>query len=220
MPDLSELISLQREWSFANTYPLQYGVVSRWWAKACPGEEFDSGRNVLVVYARIGYELQARCYNRSKINIPRNVMNNLEALREWNIEKLSRNFRVMLKIDIVKSGQQQERDMVKKKEGKKVRSSVSQFYLEVFENQAKMQLVDEEIADVIQAKTGDRPSLKNVASYRCMYNAGKLQGQKGVPSQKAKAVRPTKEKIKKVTKEKPKAVSKPSKKGLKIKKSK
>lgn len=85
------------------------------------------------------------------------------------------------------------------------RTGVSQYYLEIFEAQPKAQLTDAQIVDAIKAKTGKAPTAKSVASYRCMYNAGKIEGQKAVPAAKVKAVRVKKEKAKKPMSEETKA---------------
>lgn len=199
LPDLAELFAFTREWNEAINWAGQYRVLRVWWTKVS-NEEMPKAPGDLI-YARIGYELQAKAYDKAGIVMPKKVAKSLAAIRRWDIEGLAPGIKSMLKIMINhnQKNQQGESDMVKvkkaganKKGAESKRVNVNQFYLEIFENQAKAQLTDDQIADVIEKKAGSRPSAKNVASYRCMYNAGKLAGQKTVPA-KVKAVRPKKE---------------------------
>ncbi len=204
LPDFSSLTAFTREWNLADSYPLRYRVLRTWWPKTC--EEEMPKFHADLLQTRIAYELQARAYIDAAATMPKSVAQNLAAMRVFKVEEMTPNMRRMLEISIANKKQGEEQ-MARKTAEKGARQNVSQFYLEVFEGQAKAQLTDAQIVETIEKKTGNKPSAKNVASYRCMYNAGKLEGQKGVPIAKVKAVRPKsdKPKVKKPMSEETKA---------------
>ena len=195
-PDLKRLHEFQGEWNAADSYPLRYGVVRRWWPVVVGAEMPD--RHVLLLHARIGYELQETAYLVAGLEVPKSVRRNVDAIRDWNIGAMTDNVRRMLKIEIERNPQQQGEDMAKKTAGKvkASKTGVNHLYLEIFEQQARAQLTDLQIQAAIKSKTGSEPTFKNIASYRNAYNNGRLAGQKSCPA-KVKAIRPKKEKIKK-----------------------
>lgn len=187
-----QLRDFQKQWTNAENWPEQYKVLRIWWSKVCK-EEMPK-INAELLHTRIAYELQACAYIESKTKMPEKVAQNYKAIAAFKIEKMTQGMKQIMEI-LMKN--QEEREMPGKSKiilsGAK-KTSVSQFYLEIFEAQAQTKLTDEQIAQIIETKAGQKPTLKNVASYRCMYNAGKIQGQKTVPSAKVKAVRPKSEK--------------------------
>jgi len=187
--DFSLLYKFQKEWASADNWSLQYTVIRKWWPTVCDIKipEVDAE----LLQTRIGYELQASAYIEARIPMPKSVLQNLQAIREFRVDRMTQRMSKFMGI-IMESKKQGEVKMGNKKvkaNKKEVRQGVSAFYLEIFAGQAVSALTDEQIAKAIEGKTGSLPTLKNVASYRCMYNAGKLQGQKNVPSGKVKAVR-------------------------------
>lgn len=200
-----QLRSYQRQWIDAENWPAQYRVLRIWWPKVCKDEMPKI--NAELLHTRIAYELQACAYIEAGMEMPKGVAQNYKAAKAFKIKDMTNNMRSVMEI-LIKSQSQKENGMDSKKvkkaksaEVEKVsRQSVSQFYLEIFEAQAKAGLTDEQIAAAIKEKAGQMPTLKNVASYRCMYNAGKIQGQKTVPSVKVKSVRAISEKAPKVKK--------------------
>lgn len=68
-------------------------------------------------------------------------------------------------------------------------SSAAPVYLAIFEGFDRDPLTDDQIADRLFAQTGVRPTHRNISSYRCMYNQGKLQGQTGEPAKKVERLK-------------------------------
>ncbi len=68
-------------------------------------------------------------------------------------------------------------------------SNAAQVYLRIFGGFEKDPLADWEIAERVFALTGSRPSSKNISSYRCMYNRGKIKGQESAPVKKVGRVK-------------------------------
>jgi hypothetical protein len=77
-------------------------------------------------------------------------------------------------------------------------SGVAEVYLSIFDSFDKDPLNDTQIADRLFALTGIRPNSKNISSYRCMYNAGKVKGQIKAPDKQIERI---KGKFKKIGKE-------------------
>jgi hypothetical protein len=72
---------------------------------------------------------------------------------------------------------------------KKRRSNAAEVYLRIFEGFEKDPLADWEIAERVFALTGSRPNGKNISSYRCMYNRGKIKGQSAAPAKKVERIK-------------------------------
>ena len=185
-----------REYNAADDYAQRYTVLRRWWADLGLGEMPDRHQEMLS--AQVGYEIQARAFVNAEIVLPSNLMKNLIASRNGDVEGFTPGMKRMLEIGM-KTNEKKGGDGIAKKASSKKETvlGVSQFYLEIFENQKTAKLTDSQIQDAIKAKTGAMPTAKNVASYRCMYNAGNLQGQSKFPAEKCKAVRVSKAKPKK-----------------------
>lgn len=198
--NMEALRKFQREYSEAKDFAGKYKVLRVNWLYVGKNQPLpDLHQEVLS--ALIGYRYIAEAYLDADLPMPKQMAQNLEALERQDMESLTPNMARMMKILTQTSTNRGEEEMKKvKKEGQAPKEAyqskhqVSHLYLEIFENQAKAQLRDEQIIEAISKKTGEAPTAKNVASYRCMYNAGKLQGQKVVPALKVKAVRAKKEK--------------------------
>lgn len=203
-PDLSRLIFFQKEFNGAADFPARYTVLRRWWPAFCVGSMPEVHQQLLSV--RIGYEIVAKTYAEAGMLLSPTLEKNLLALRDFDIEGMSANMKVMMRI-LTQTGTSERGDEMAKKAAVKKEAvlGVSQFYLEVFEGQAKAKLTDAQIAAAIKAKTGGEPTLKSVASYRCMYNAGRIHGQSKCPAEKCKAVRVSRAKAKKPMSEETKA---------------
>ena len=203
--DTRRLISFQKEYAAAQDYSAKYRVLRVRWLEVGNNEMMpDFCQEVLS--ALIGYRYMKAAYNEAGLMMPDRAAKNLYALEKNDIKGLSPNMARMMAILTASSTNRGEEGMAKKASSKKETVlGVSQFYLEVFENQAKAKLTDVQIVDIIKGKTGNEPTLKNVASYRCMYNAGNLQGQSKCPAEKVKAVRISKAKPKKPMSEETKA---------------
>lgn len=203
--NMGPLHKFQREYGAAQDYAGRYRVLRCHW--------FYVGENQLlpnihqeVLSALIGYKYLRAAYNNAGKMMPDAAMRNLYALEKGDLNDLTPNMARMVNILIQTSNNRGEERMPKKA-NKKTVLGVSQFYLEIFENQAKAKLTDEQIIEVIRLQSGNAPTAKNVASYRCMYNAGRIQGQSKCPTipEKCKAIRMSKTKPKKPMSEETKA---------------
>jgi len=72
---------------------------------------------------------------------------------------------------------------------KKRNKSVTHVYLNIFEAFNANPITDKEIANDIEAFCGARPTNRNIASYRCNYNKGKIKGQIGIPKTKVQRLK-------------------------------
>lgn len=68
-------------------------------------------------------------------------------------------------------------------------SAVAHIYIEIFSNFEKDPLTDKQIADRITAFAGARPTNRNISSYRCNFNLGKIKGQDKAPNVKVERKR-------------------------------
>jgi len=201
--DTRRLISFQREYAAAQDYAGKYRVLRVRWLEVARNQQMPDFHQE-ILSALIGYRYLAIAYAEKGLMMPINLVKNLEALEQGDISKMRPHMSRMMTILTQTNTNRGEEEMVKNTEAKKG-SGVSHLYLEIFENQGKAKLTDEAIANTIETATGTLPTLKNVASYRCMYNAGKLHGQKACPKDKVKAVRISKAKPKKPMSEETKA---------------
>lgn len=187
--NMGALRKFQREYADVKDFAGKYRVLRVHWLYVGKGEALPESHQE-TLSALIGYRYIAQAYQDANFPIPRPVAQNLAALEKNELGSMTPNMNRMMKILTQTSTKQGEDSMVKKADKKESKAGVSQFYLEIFEAQSKAQLTDVQIQAAIDKKTGIQPTTKNVASYRCMYNAGELQGQKAVPAAKVKAVRP------------------------------
>lgn len=205
MPDTKRLSAFLDLYKKAESYPGKHRVLNEYynklWDTRIPDKPFE------LIKTKIAYELYRQDYKEAGIKLPQSVAQNLKASRIFNIDGFTKNTRELLTLS-VKRNEKQEALMPKKKASKEKVSTkkvgVAHLYLEVFDAQASKQLTDTQIADFIEKQSGSRPSEKNVASYRCMYNKGEIKGQGAVPKERVKAFRefntkkPVAEKKKKV----------------------
>jgi len=205
IPKLQRLRNFLKEWALCDqNFPRMRTLTREHYFKLFnegPPEE----QPIELIKLKICYELVKRDYQESGLPLPEKTLQNIKASRLFNIEKLTPSMQKLIKIQL----NQGEKEMAKKQEskanGKSTRTDVAYYYLQIFENQPKSCLTDIEIVDIIKSKTGATPTLKNVASYRCMYNAGKISGQSARPKEKIKAIRVKKVETKKAeTKKSPK----------------
>ena len=189
-----------KAWLNAQNFPNKYKVLREFYFDVFLEDLPD--QPLELIQLKIAYTLLEKDYIQAKIKVPQKIQQNIKAAQAFNIKGLSTNLRQMVEINL-KYGKDSAMKVAAKaepkakgktKEVKKEKASVgvSHLYLEIFSNQGKKQLTDVQIADFIKEKAGTRPTEKNVASYRFMYNAGKLAGQTSVPKEKVKAVRVSK----------------------------
>jgi hypothetical protein len=178
-------------WSNAGS---KYQVLRTFWAVLLPEESMPDSVHHEILKNRLAYEFMAMDYKIAGVSLPEKCRINLEASRKYDVKLMHKDMRGLTEIAIQKQEEGGEHMATKaKKENKTSKTGVAAFYLEIFENQKSAQLTDEQIADVIEKKTGNRPISKGVASYRCYFNAGTIKGQKTAPKEKVSAVRPAKE---------------------------
>lgn len=179
-------------WNEAKETSAKYHVLRRFWlALQLEGAMPDSVPQEMLKN-RLAYEFLEMDHKMAKVSFPEKCQANLEAARKYNIKDMQGNMKVYTEIAI--KSEQGGGDTMETKEKKTERTGVAPFYLEIFEKQKTAKLTDEMIADVIEQKTGNRPTSKGVASYRCYFNAGTVKGQKTAPKEKLKAIREVKEK--------------------------
>ncbi len=163
-------------------------LIRDFWPSVVVTEEIPD-KPIEMLRLRLAYEFLALDHTLAKVSLPEKVAKNLEAARNYNIDGLSDSMKTFTKLTI----QQQEGDKENMKTSKKApktnRVGVVHYYVEIFDAQATAKLTDEQIAQAIEKKSGTKPTAKNVSSYRCYYNQGKLDGQKGKPKEPIKAVR-------------------------------
>ncbi len=205
-PDLSPLRAFQREYRAAEDWGGRYRVLRRHLPLVGGFGQFGEDVHQETLSALIGYRYVKKAYIKAGMMMPDAMARNLYALESNSVDQLTPNMARMMSILIQTSSNRGESDMKGKKEAKKETNlGVSQYYLEIFENQAKAKLTDQQIADVIESKTGAMPTFKNISSYRHAYNNGNIQGQSKCPAEKCKAVRVSKAKPKKPMSEETKA---------------
>lgn len=195
-PKLKKFRTFYTKYIQAESYTAKYRVLADYYndlfSQRIPLQPLE------LVLNKISYELLRQDYADEGVIPPKKVLHNIRASANFSINELTENMRQYTRINI--QHQKGEEIMVKKGKTKKAAVSkkaakdtvkkvgVAHLYLEIFDQQAKNQLTDEQIADAIEKKSGTRPTGKNVASYRCMYNAGNIAGQTKVPT-KVKAFR-------------------------------
>ncbi|MCQ9207650.1 MAG: hypothetical protein NG740_07210 [Omnitrophica bacterium] len=74
-------------------------------------------------------------------------------------------------------------------EEKQRTTNAAEFYIGIFDEFEADPLTDKQIADRLFALTGNRPTNRNISSYRCNYNQGKIKGQDKAPSKKVERKR-------------------------------
>lgn len=216
-------------WRTVDTFGGKYRVLKSFWDVLLKEEAMPESVPQEMLKYRLAYEFIAMDHVLAKRPLPEKCKMNLEAARKYDVTGFHKDARGLAEIAL-KTEEGGSNDMTTtktKKANKTDRVGVVHIYLEVFENQKTAQLTDVQIADLIEKKSGNRPTPKSVASYRCYYNQGTLAGQKTAPKDKVKAVRPVSDKpakekkpMSEATKAKLKAYTaeKKAKKGLKIKK--
>lgn len=178
--------SFNKEWTSAESNSAKHRVIREFWEALIPGEKIPENIQVEMLGLRLSYEFLAMDHIIAKVQLPMKIAMNLEASRQYKVELLHKNMKALTEIElstIEKGG----KEMVKAKKTNRV--EVVHLYLEIFEKQAKDNLTDEQIACLIETKTGNKPTVKNVASYRCYYNQGKLAGQKSKPKVALRSVK-------------------------------
>ncbi len=181
----------------ADSFGAKHKLLRDFWAARFDGASMPEEKLELL-HLRLSYEFMELDHILAKVPLPQKCKQNLEAARKYDVEGLHKDMKALVEIALNQEEGGTE-NMAKDKKAKKEssRPQVVHHYLEIFENQAKAQLTDDQIADAIEKKVGQKPTTKNVASYRCYYNQGKLEGQKTAPKDKLKAVRVVKAKAEK-----------------------
>lgn len=208
IPALKNLQNFLREYNNSKDFSSKYLLVSRNYSslfdEKIPNKPFE------LIRLKVAYELLRRDFEFENIIPPERTRRNIQAALEFNIQKFDNGQKQLIKIKL----NQEDEEMVKVKKKvsssseKPIRKAVGHLYLDIFSKQAQNKLSDAQIASQIGKETGVEPSLKNVASYRCMYNKGTIKGQKAVPKISVKAFNVNAEK--KVSSLKPKTVVKKS----------
>jgi hypothetical protein len=214
-PKCLRLKQFQKQIKAADSYPARYRLLSQYfeniWHCILPNRPLD------LIENKIAYYLLKTDYIEESFPIPEKIKQKIKASEKYEIGDDS-----ILKC-VMKFNLKKEKEMAKESKKKK---PVAYLYLEIFDKQLSKKLSDEEIAKVVEKETGIAPTMKNVASYRCMYNAGKVQGQKTAPAARVPAFNKKKPydktPIKKpaVKKEKKKVITKKKKVVVKSKKTK
>lgn len=162
----------------AETPGAKYRVIRNFWPVVIKEENVPDSIHLDLLGLRLSYEFLLLDHLAAGISFPEKCKINLEAARKYDPNLLHRDMKNLMNISL---------NSEEEKENKKV--SMVKFYIEIFENQFKNKLTDEQIAEFIFKKSGNRPSLKSVSSYRFSFNRGNLDGQKSKPKQIVKAIR-------------------------------
>jgi hypothetical protein len=120
--------------------------------------------------------------------IPSYYLDTLKRRCEVHDERVKRN--EVYRAEQVKEESRKPKRHTPEPESTKHRTSnAAAVYIGIFDGLKKDPLKDEQIADRLFSITGVKPTHRNISSYRCMYNQGKLKGQSGMPMVKAERVK-------------------------------
>jgi len=146
-----------------------------------------------LIKLKLAYEIMKREKDAKGIPLPPKVQQNHEAAQEFDIDRLTKDLRFLVKI---KLEHMEEAGMKKAKRikgvtysKKELKTTVASVYLDIFSKQARHGLTDEQIAAEVKRQTGSTPTAKSVSSHRCYYNQGQIKGQTKKPALKVKAIR-------------------------------
>lgn len=161
--------------------------------------DMPEGIPLELIKTKIAYKILAEYYEAAGVSMPEKTRINFQAAQAFDIEKMAPGMRSLMQITMK---EKQEEEVAISKNGSKsktksktaAQTGVAHLYVEIFNAQPTKQLTDTEIAELIKSKTGNLPSPKAIANFRCYYNAGRLSGQKGKPKEKIKSYRPKKNK--------------------------
>jgi len=90
----------------------------------------------------------------------------------------------------------QQKDQPQEIKEKKKTMDAAEIYIRIFGEFKADPLTDKEIADRLLSFTGIKPTNRNISSYRCNYNQGKLKGQINVPKDRVLRYKKIKQKRK------------------------
>lgn len=87
---------------------------------------------------------------------------------------------------LIKTNQsKQQKDQPQEIKERKKTADAAEIYIRIFGESKADPLTDKEIADRLFSFTGVKPTNRNISTYRCKYNQGKLKGQINIPKDRA-----------------------------------
>lgn len=140
-----------------------------------------NNQSLILLETKIGYRLFKEDQKLKGLKLSDKVQKNYDAAMRFDINGFMPTMKAFLKIAI-QHEEGKEIDMKKTGKTKGTKLKTAALYLEIFQSQSKNQLTDEEIVALVKQKTGKETNSRNVAGFRCRYNQGKLDGQKGKPA--------------------------------------
>jgi hypothetical protein len=179
-----------RDLEFRNRNPLSH-VCARY--QECFGDRPPAGIPLELVRLKVAYHLLVKKgFEARGVVVPERVLKNYKASQTFNVNAFDSRLQEFVKISLRDSSLIPETISTYTPE-KKVRVfkkvPVAHLYLAIFKEQPTAKLSDEKIADKIAAQIGERPTNRNISSYRCLFNAGKITGQTITPAEPLKALK-------------------------------
>ena len=169
-----------------------------------PKRKNPKGETLGAVYLAIAYEIQKRCYDESRSEMPVAVREKYEAAVNFNLQQSEAGIGSIFeyKHSTTNSGEPTMKSKtvvvrkkivpeVKEKKQTEKRVSASAAFVACFSEMAKgKRMTDAQVAEAVNKQTGKEYNEKDAKGYRAGYNRGALSGQTSKPEVSVEAYEP------------------------------